>query len=242
MVAVIDLNENLPIPLIPWPLVQPPLTLVPIPTSKPANINKIKEFNELEAFAKELDGIDQLQKWDGAYYAEKLKEKLFDLDDEKLKPYFELDKVIKGVFTVAKKLYELHFEEVTNIDTYHEDVKTFRVTDKDGELEYAVLGAGITVKTMNDSTYKVMPVYVVEGDEVQHMDTEIKELGIKFSFDRINYETNRPVIIASEHKEEEVPFILVKAVIFPWINLLWIGSILMALGTVIAVVQRLKRS
>ena len=42
-------------------------------------------------------------------------------------------------------------------------------------------------------------------------------------------------------KEEEVPFILVKAVIFPWINLLWIGSILMALGTVIAVVQRLKK-
>ena len=99
--------------------------------AKPA---ALKEFNELEAFAKELDGIDQLQKWDGAYYAEKLKEKLFDLDDEKLKPYFELDKVIKGVFTVAEKLYELHFEEVTNIDTYHEDVKTFRVTDKDGEL------------------------------------------------------------------------------------------------------------
>ena len=44
MVAIIDLRENLPIPLIQWPLVQPPLTLVPIPTNKPANINKIKEF------------------------------------------------------------------------------------------------------------------------------------------------------------------------------------------------------
>ena len=44
MVAIIDLNENLPIPLIPWPLVQPPLTLVPIPTNKPANINIKKEF------------------------------------------------------------------------------------------------------------------------------------------------------------------------------------------------------
>jgi hypothetical protein len=44
MVAIIDLNENLPMPLIPWPLVQPPLILVPIPTSNPANINKIKEF------------------------------------------------------------------------------------------------------------------------------------------------------------------------------------------------------
>jgi len=47
MVAIIDLNENLPIPLIPWPLVQPPLILVPIPTSNPANINKIKEFENV---------------------------------------------------------------------------------------------------------------------------------------------------------------------------------------------------
>ena len=44
MVAIIDLKENLPIPLIPWPLVQPPLILVPMPTNKPANINKKKEF------------------------------------------------------------------------------------------------------------------------------------------------------------------------------------------------------
>ena len=99
--------------------------------AKPA---ALKEFNELEVFAQELDGIDQLQKWDGAYYAEKLKEKLFNLDDEKLKPYFELDKVIEGVFTVAKKLFGLSFEEVNNVDKYHEDVKTFRVEDNDGEL------------------------------------------------------------------------------------------------------------
>ncbi|MFT5435879.1 MAG: Zn-dependent oligopeptidase [Ulvibacter sp.] len=99
--------------------------------AKPA---ALKEFKELQSFAMELDSIDQLQKWDGAYYAEKLKEKLFNLDDEKLKPYFELDKVIDGVFTVAEKLYGLRFEEVNNIDKYHEDVKTFRVDDNDGEL------------------------------------------------------------------------------------------------------------
>jgi Zn-dependent oligopeptidase len=99
--------------------------------AKPA---ALREFNELGAFAKELDGIDQLQKWDGAYYAEKLKQKLFNLDDEKLKPYFELKKVIQGVFTVAQKLYELHFKEVDNIDKYHIDVKTYRVEDSNGEL------------------------------------------------------------------------------------------------------------
>tara|TARA_R110000823_G_scaffold266883_1_gene386671 strand:+ start:76635 stop:78659 length:2025 start_codon:yes stop_codon:yes gene_type:complete len=93
-----------------------------------------KEFAELETFVKELDGIDQLQKWDGAYYAEKLKQKRFNLNDEKLKPYFELKNVINGVFTVAKKLYGLSFEEVNNIDKYHPEVKTYRVTDADDAL------------------------------------------------------------------------------------------------------------
>jgi peptidyl-dipeptidase Dcp len=93
-----------------------------------------KEFDELTAFAKELDSINHLEKWDGAYYSEKLKQKLFNLDDEKLKPYFELKNVINGVFTVAEKLYGLHFEEVQNIDKYHSDVKTYEVKDDDGEL------------------------------------------------------------------------------------------------------------
>ena len=90
-----------------------------------------KEFQELEQFAKELDGIDHLEKWDSAYYAEKLKQKRFQLDDEQLKPYFKLDNVIHGVFTVAKKLYDLHFKEVFDIDKYHEEVKTYEVYDGD---------------------------------------------------------------------------------------------------------------
>ena len=93
-----------------------------------------KEFNELEAFAKELDDIDRLEKWDSAFYAEKLKQKRFDLDDEKLKPYFKLENVITGVFTVAKKLFGLQFKEVKDIDTYHQDVKTYKVMDTEGSL------------------------------------------------------------------------------------------------------------
>ncbi|CAL67825.1 M3 family metallopeptidase [Christiangramia forsetii] len=92
-----------------------------------------REFKELENFAKELDGIDKLQKWDAAYYGEKLKQKLFNLDDEKLKPYFKLENVIDGVFTVAQKLYGLNFKEVTNIDKYHPDVQAFEVTNELGE-------------------------------------------------------------------------------------------------------------
>ena len=93
-----------------------------------------KEFDELEAFAKQLDNIDQLQKWDGAYYAEKLKQQKFSLDDEQLKPYFKLENVIHGVFTVANKLFDLEFKEDPSIDTYHQDVKTYRVLDNNGDL------------------------------------------------------------------------------------------------------------
>lgn len=88
-----------------------------------------REFKQLEDFAKDLDGIDQLQKWDGSYYSEKLKQKLFSLDDEQLKPYFKLENVIDGVFKVAEKLFGLQFEEVSDIDKYHEEVKTYRVYD-----------------------------------------------------------------------------------------------------------------
>ncbi|WP_074409027.1 M3 family metallopeptidase [Aquimarina megaterium] len=93
-----------------------------------------REFEQLQSYAKELDEIDQLQKWDGAYYSEKLKQKLFDLDDEKLKPYFKLENVIDGVFTVAYKLFGLQFKEINDVDTYHEEVKTYRVTDTEGNF------------------------------------------------------------------------------------------------------------
>lgn len=93
-----------------------------------------KEFSELQEFAKKLDGIETLQKWDGPYYAEKMKQERFNLDDEQLKPFFKLENVIKGVFTVAEKLYGLTFKEVDTIDTYHEDVKTYIVTDGKGEI------------------------------------------------------------------------------------------------------------
>ena len=93
-----------------------------------------KEFDELEAFAKKLDGIDQLQKWDSAYYAEKLKQEKFNLDDEQLKPYFKLENVIQGVFAVANKLFDLEFKEDPTIETYHQDVKTYRVLDTQGML------------------------------------------------------------------------------------------------------------
>jgi peptidyl-dipeptidase Dcp len=92
-----------------------------------------RELTELTEFASQKDGIGELQKWDGSYYSEKLKQERFDLDDEKLKPYFKLENVISGVFDIAGELYGLYFKETTDVETYHQDVKTYEVNDENGK-------------------------------------------------------------------------------------------------------------
>lgn len=92
-----------------------------------------KEMKELVAYAQKLDNIDELQRWDYAYYSEKLKKEKFSIDDEMLKPYFELNRAIEGIFAVAQKLYGLSFEENTNIPVYHQEVKTYEVKNEAGE-------------------------------------------------------------------------------------------------------------
>ncbi|MCB0474954.1 MAG: M3 family metallopeptidase [Flavobacteriaceae bacterium] len=91
------------------------------------------DFEKLTDFAGE-DGIGQLEKWDGAYYSEKLKKKLFNIDQEALKPYFPLDNVLNGVFTVSNKLFGLQFKEAKDIDTYHEEVRTYEVRDENDDF------------------------------------------------------------------------------------------------------------
>lgn len=93
-----------------------------------------KEFKQLKSFAEKTDGLTDLQKWDGAYYNEKLKQSLFDLDDEKLKPYFELNKVLDGVFEIAQRLFGYTFKQVDDIPTYHNDVKTYEVYNRENEF------------------------------------------------------------------------------------------------------------
>jgi peptidyl-dipeptidase Dcp len=112
--------------------------------AKPA---AIKEFHELSQFAIELsaqkDGlkaIHQLEKWDAAYYSEKLKQKRFDLDDEQLKPYFKLENVIDGVFEIAQRLYGLTFKKSDEIEKYHPDVMTYVVSNEDGSLNSIFYG------------------------------------------------------------------------------------------------------
>jgi peptidyl-dipeptidase Dcp len=89
-----------------------------------------KEFKKLQALAKELDGLDDLQRFDSAFYSEVLKKRELDFDDEMLRPYFKLENVVDGIFKVAYKLYGLNFKEVFDIPKYHEDVRTFEVFDE----------------------------------------------------------------------------------------------------------------
>ena len=74
----------------------------------------------------------QLQPWDWWYYAEKLRKAKYALDEEELKPYFELDNVRKGAFGVATKLYGLHFEPLHDMPVYNPEVEVFKVTEADG--------------------------------------------------------------------------------------------------------------
>ena len=92
------------------------------------------EFNALEDYAKKIDGIDQLQAWDGAYYTEKLKMEKFNFNEEALKPYLKLENCVNGMFEVANRLFDLNFTLAHDIDGYHEDVNVYRVTNGKGDF------------------------------------------------------------------------------------------------------------
>lgn len=94
-----------------------------------------KEVEEIETLARRSEGNDfQLMPWDFSYYAEKLKNEKYALDEEALRPYFELSKVKKGVFGLATRLYGISFKENKNIPVYHRDVNAYEVYDKDGSF------------------------------------------------------------------------------------------------------------
>lgn len=91
------------------------------------------EFARLNAFVEETEGkpID-LMPWDYSYYSNKLKERDYSYNEEELRPYFQLENVIDGVFGLANKLYGITFTENPDIEVYHPDVKAYDVNDSDG--------------------------------------------------------------------------------------------------------------
>lgn len=97
--------------------------------AKPAGKSDVEEAAN---YARKNDGLENLQKWDFAYYTEKLKQEKFQIDDDMLKPYFKLEDVIDGAFKVAGLLYGITFEERDDIQKYHKDVITYEVKDDSG--------------------------------------------------------------------------------------------------------------
>lgn len=112
----------------------------------PANVNEFlnkllnpalpkarQEVEELNLYAKAngFDG-DELMPWDFSFYAEKLRAEKYELRDEQLKPYFQLESCINAMFDLANRLYGLSFTEIDDVPVYHKDVKVYNVKDKDG--------------------------------------------------------------------------------------------------------------
>ena len=93
-----------------------------------AKSQALKELEQLKTFS----GLADFQQWDFAYYAEKLKQERYQIDDSLLKPYLSLDKAVEGMFSVARKLYGLHFTPIEEVEKYHPEVQTYKVTDEDG--------------------------------------------------------------------------------------------------------------
>jgi oligopeptidase A len=94
----------------------------------------LAEFNELHAFAKQMDGIDDLQAWDIPYYSEKMSEAKFHFNEEDLRPYFPVDTVLKGMFGIMHTLFGLTIKEDKHIETWHPHARFFDIHDNTGAL------------------------------------------------------------------------------------------------------------
>lgn len=91
-----------------------------------------QEVDELKAYARQRDTIDELAPWDLAYYSEKLRDERFGLSDDKLRPYFPAPQVIDGLFKLTERLFGLRIEPVDNVPTWHADVTTYALRDSGG--------------------------------------------------------------------------------------------------------------
>ena len=94
----------------------------------------IKEYQEIVELAKATDGLGQVEAWDLPYYSEKLQHQKFDFTQEDFRPYFPIQKVLSGLFTLVEKLYGITVHEEKNIDTWHSHAKFFTLHDESGKF------------------------------------------------------------------------------------------------------------
>ncbi len=93
-----------------------------------------QEVKETIEFARETDGITDFKPWDFGYYANKLKEKLYNYDPEQLRPWFKIENVLDGLFAIANTIYGITLKQVFDVPVYHKDVTTWEVHDKDSSF------------------------------------------------------------------------------------------------------------
>ncbi len=93
-----------------------------------------QEYAELLAFAREHDGTEALEAWDVGYYSERLREARYQLSPEDLRPWFQADRVMAGLFAVVERLFGIHIVERDDIETWHEDVRFYEIHDGGGDL------------------------------------------------------------------------------------------------------------
>jgi len=102
-----------------------------IPKSKPA---AEKEIAELRTFAKEKFSVENLESWDLAYYSEKLRQQRYDFTQEDVRPYFPVDKVLRGMFEVVGRLFGISVQAADNVQQWHKDVQFFDIKDESSAL------------------------------------------------------------------------------------------------------------
>ena len=94
----------------------------------------MEELEDVRSFATETHGVQDLQTWDIGYYSEKLRQDRYAISQEELKPYFPEPRVISGLFAIVERLYGLKIGQVDDVDTWHEDVRYYRIIDADGHI------------------------------------------------------------------------------------------------------------
>ncbi|NRA20017.1 MAG: M3 family metallopeptidase [Oceanospirillaceae bacterium] len=89
------------------------------------------EFNTLSQFALGLDELDKLEAWDVGYYAEKLKKQQYAISQEQLRPYFPIDKVLQGLFSITSRLFNFEISQIKQFDSWHQDVTLYQISRDD---------------------------------------------------------------------------------------------------------------
>lgn len=95
-----------------------------------------EDFKELENFARDEHGIEQLQAWDLAYYSEKLRQRDYAISQEELRPYFPVERVLEGLFTVVNRLFNITISAVDDVDLYHPDVRFYEIKQNGETIAY----------------------------------------------------------------------------------------------------------